>query len=150
MLWIEQIRFCARECEKQKSGEMSVANMCDAYECAVRYTDIRRTFPHLTNDFVLELGRRVEPVKNANGFRTTPVYFRVDMTEKAIDPHLVPQALNSLISHGQNLTAEEGYQEFEKIHPFIDGNGRVGAILYNIFLGNLTEPTHPPDLFNIK
>ena len=35
---------------------------------------------------------------------------------------------------------EESYVEFEKIHPFDDGNGRVGRILMNIYRLNYGLP----------
>lgn len=140
---LKTIEWCAAECEKQKSGEMSVSHMCVAYHHAKYIWFIKLP---LDVEFIQTLGRLVEPVKNANGFRTQAVYFN-DITEQALSPDLIHQAINSLVRHGQNLTAEEGYYEFEKIHPFIDGNGRVGAILYNIFRGTLDNPVHPPDMF---
>jgi fido (protein-threonine AMPylation protein) len=42
------------------------------------------------------------------------------------------------------VSASEFYQEFETLHPFNDGNGRVGAILFNLLNGTLSDPIVPP------
>lgn len=39
--------------------------------------------------------------------------------------------------------ADVWYKEFEDIHPFVDGNGRTGKILYNWLNGTLKVPTIP-------
>ena len=87
----------------------------------------------------------LEPEKNANGLRTTPVSF-ADMSQ-AIEPSLVPQALQSLLWGWQTeyISAAEIYQEFEEIHPFNDGNGRLGSLLYNLKRGTLMTPVAPPE-----
>ena len=142
MLNLEQIRFCAIECEMQRVGPASVYDMCRAYSFAMGFNN-----NPITTDFVCDLGKLVEPTKNFYGFRTTPVYFG-DSTNQAVPANNVENALVSLIHYGQNLSAEEGYIEFEKIHPFNDGNGRVGAILYNIWNGTLEKPQQPPEYPN--
>jgi Fic/DOC family len=140
MLSMAQIRFCAVECNYQETGPLSVANMCEALEFAYDYP----TISPITLDFVRKLGVLVEPVKNEFGFRLMPVYFRNDPTRQALDARLIHNALTQLVVYGQELSAEEGYREFQKIHPFNDGNGRVGAILYNIWRGTIATPVLPP------
>jgi fido (protein-threonine AMPylation protein) len=46
-----------------------------------------------------------------------------------------------------NMTPEQAYYEFEIIHPFRDGNGRTGKIIYNWLMGTLRAPVFPPDMF---
>lgn len=134
MLSLDNVRFCAEECKRQQSGEISVYWMCQALDYALRNVP--------TTVYVLELAAYVEPVKNAHGFRTVPV---------TLPSGVVPvtnfyRQLDALLQARWEfrLSAEEAYQEFEKIHPFIDGNGRVGAILYNAWLGFPNPLLTPP------
>ena len=58
---------------------------------------------------------------------------------------LFSNIVHNLMSHHRGITPEEFYQEFESIHPGIDGNGRVGCILYNFLRGSMNIPIKPPE-----
>ena len=45
------------------------------------------------------------------------------------------------------MAIKKWYKEFEELHPFNDGNGRLGALLYNYLKGTMETPISPPDLF---
>ena len=44
--------------------------------------------------------------------------------------------------------AEHAYHIFQMIHPFRDGNGRTGKILFNWLRGSLNYPEMPPNFFD--
>ena len=94
-----------------------------------------------------ELGKLVERVKNMNGFRKD-VNVRVG-NRIAPDCRDVPYLMELLERWEPEDEDEclEWYRCFEIIHPFEDGNGRVGKILYNWWLDKLDDPEMPPDLF---
>jgi hypothetical protein len=149
------VRFCAEECARQGSGEVSVANMFDAWFWMLS------TKPHcvldtngwkivLNAELILQLGKMIDP-RNYS-WRTVPVSIR-NTDNNWIASSVIPvidfdRALFMLCqsSNDGTITAETFYKEFEKIHPFIDGNGRVGCILYNALLSSLNDPRETPDL----
>jgi hypothetical protein len=138
---MEILRFVAIECKLQMSGELSVYNMMRAYEYAVDDMPGR-----ITQDDVLLLGYRVEPHDNAlNHFRKVDV--RVGWDVKAAWEE-VPRLMTQLLEAQADLTPAEFFKEYEEIHPFRDGNGRTGAILFNKLNGSLDSPVWPPNFWN--
>lgn len=135
----EIILFCARECQRQHSGEQSVAWMLNAYGFAYL---VRHRAPIEIDARVL--GRLAEPDKNQNGYRNTPVQARGNVL---LAPRLIEQAMMSLFSAVDRMDPEEFYREFEEVHPFIDGNGRVGVVLFNWLNHTLSAPVIPPDFW---
>lgn len=133
---IATIRFCAIECRLQQSGEVSVWWMANAWVHAQQIA-----LP-LSVDDVLVLGALVEPDKNADGFRQVGV--RVGEDVKG-DWRNVPRQMVNLVEASERLTAAEWFREYEEVHPFRDGNGRTGQILYNLLSGTLDAPEWAPD-----
>jgi len=131
--------FCAQECERQGAGPMAVYNMVLANK-TMWYSNT------ITKDLIIRLGALVEPEKNAGGFRNVPVVFANG--NSGLSHHLINGAMDTLVGiiHDPLWTALDIYKEFQRIHPFVDGNGRVGAILFNALNGTLHEPTAPPKI----
>lgn len=134
------ITFCAEECARQKSGELSVAWMVNAYKWAEARFAVDNT---ITRDDVLELLALIEPEKNANGFRRT----NVTVNGEVIGWQNIDRQIDNLLEAQDRLTPTDFYTELEKIHPAIDGNGRLGAILFNVKNGLLYRPVAAPDVF---
>jgi hypothetical protein len=141
------IKFCAEECRKQQSGEMSVYWMCGAFHLAsMFYDDYSGVRNKMIPDLIDKLGRIVEPDKNNHGFRVIPVI--VPGPKQPPHHSLVEDQVRKLCSSSKGMSPLEFYKAFEEIHPFVDGNGRVGAILYNFLNDTLSCPVAPPDVFS--
>jgi hypothetical protein len=134
--------WAAEECERQRSGEVSVAWMIDAWVYAHR----RRSRPLNLRD-VLSLAAIAEPRHNLDGVRTVDVHVGSDVKM----PHdQVDGALHKLVSAYPFTDLElagEWYRQYEEVHPFRDGNGRTGSILYNHLRRTLDTPERPPDFW---
>lgn len=144
------LQFAIDECTRQNDLTYeSVGNMVLAYDYAWN-SYVQGQNEHLpytiTEKFILALGRIVKPEYNHKGYRQTPVVFA---NGKSGAPYqFIERLINQLLDNMHDLSPNEFYVEFEKIHPFEDGNGRVGAILWNLLMKNYSKPICPPDFFN--
>jgi hypothetical protein len=136
---LDVVRFCAVECELQQSGERSVGWMVEAWLYAQQ-----ADCPPTVED-ALNLGRLVEPAKNALGFRTCGV--RVGWDVKP-DWTTVPSSMVDLMASQAIYTPAQFFRAYEEIHPFRDGNGRTGVILFNWLNGSLDDPQWAPNYWD--
>lgn len=147
------IKYCAQECERQCSGAMSVYHMLMAWECACAY---KNRSVYMEDDMLWELAAIIEPDKNQTGYRRVNVTARggllIGSDPQHIERHM--RELGDMLSASQNshetiefwgetLTPQWFYERFETIHPFADGNGRTGKILFNYLLDRLHAPLLP-------
>lgn len=146
MLSLEVVRFCSRECELQMSGERSVAWMVEAWQYAQKTSAIEAyNGGRPLVDDVVHLGYLVEPFKNVKGFRTVGVRVGWDIKPDWQD---VPRQMVNLMEGQDALTPNEFFKAYEEVHPFRDGNGRTGAILFNWLNGTLFNPQWPKNFWN--
>lgn len=153
----DTVKFCSIECRLQMSGELSVGWMVDGMIYAQNLQDLK---PTVTD--VINLGRLIEPSDNAMGFRTCGVQIgsdikmdwqdiprqMVNLMEAVRDGAFESRPLGRGISSTRNSGANEFFKAYEEIHPFRDGNGRTGAILFNWLNGTLYHPVWPNNCFN--
>lgn len=144
---ISIVNFCARECKLQMSGELSVGWMVEAWRYAQDkgYETGGWMDSMPTVDDVLTLGRLVEPHDNLYGFRRCGVQIGYDVK---MDWDDIPrQMVNLMESDFSVFTPAEFFKAYEEIHPFVDGNGRTGQILYNWLNGTLNRPEWAPNFW---
>lgn len=137
--------FIAREVWNQGWRDedyfVRVGMMGDAWESVCSTTQINPLETPLSNRHIKTLAWMLEPANtNINKWRTC----NVSIGGRLCPP---PDEIEDLMRRWQNnlssMTPLEAYKEFEYIHPFVDGNGRVGKIIYNVLMGTMDNPTFP-------
>ena len=117
-----------------------VLNHKRAFDYILKYGgDITKEFILALHVLVVKETLREDLVSQIGKFRTVQVYIGDSVPPK---PHEVPEKITNLLkwySNNKNklhplIIASYVHTEFEKIHPFVDGNGRVGRLLINFIL----------------
>ena len=142
---LAMISYCADECRRQKSGELSVFWMINAYQRLAAFHDSDAVKSSLTAELIEELYTLVEPKINKRGFRVTNVI----LDGNVIGWQNILRQMDNLLTAQNELSPLEFYREFEEIHAGSDGTGRVGSLLFNYLVGSLEVPVAPPDVFGI-
>lgn len=149
---LQIVRYCAEEVGRQynhrhadpKQAAHAVGWMVRAWIHAQRCFNQQWSIPTLEQ--IEQLGALVEPGVNAGGFRKIPVRVGPNLCPAVKDlPDLLARYVEMLphLPHTEK-GPETAYLEFERIHPFCDGNGRVGKIILNWVAGTLDRPFATP------
>jgi Fic family protein len=145
----------------------AIQNFALAYADAKIFSSNPENLKNLTEEIlenlILKWAEQIEPKHNApkrntgKGYRDTPVVF--SSGKEAINWQGVERRVQMLckfattlfdIDDPSRISPEELYKEFEEVHPFEDGNGRVGDLLWKLAITRETgiwPETLSPDLF---
>ncbi len=131
------------EVYRQGDGDDMIPHFINAWNRArVDYHDNKP----ITAELIRDLGRLVHPA--VQGYRVIPVVFYNGNSGAPSEE--IPRLIHDLCEQQSVLLPEDFYYYFEQIHPFKDGNGRVGSILYNYLRRTLENPINPPDYSDLQ
>jgi len=128
------VKYCAEEVERQQAGPMAVYWMVEAWEYALL---AKRQAQPMSLALIEHFGQLIEPVKNAKGFRRVRVWIGNKICP---EPYEVPHLMKAFMTNFEDMSPTEAYLDFERCHPFVDGNGRCGKILLCWKAEKLNDP----------
>jgi len=134
-LTLADIKWAASECERQRSGEKSVYWLCSALDWLRESRDCYNIF--ITKLEIKKLGIIVEPSQNFHGFRTLPITIKGQVNQPCDFERVLEMLCDSY--EETQMTPDEFYYNFQTIHPFNDGNGRVGSLIWNLLRGDIPK-----------
>lgn len=145
MINLEIIKFCAEEVDRQGRGAIQVWNMVEAWDYVMTCGAYSTRDPERTIDMIQHCGYLIEPTKNDGGWRKCGV--RVGDYVAPI-AKAVPVLMRDYVANLKDMSPAEAYLALMKIHPCIDGNGRLGKIVFNWLNKTLARPIMPPRFFD--
>ena len=132
------VAYCAEEVRRQGDTPWHVYRMYDAW---MQATDIDSLT--LTHNDIRNIARLIDEA-NDDGYRNGKVWVG---GEEKIGHEAIHAAMTDWLEHQDKLSPIELYKWFEDIHPFFDGNGRTGKVIYNWLNGSMWNPVWPEDLY---
>jgi hypothetical protein len=137
------VKFCSEEVDRQGRGAIQVWNMVEAWDYVMRQNASRKQLP--TTAVIQECGHLIEPTKNDGGWRKCGVRVGSYVAPVAKE---VPSLMRKYAATLSGISPAEAYLALMKIHPLLDGNGRLGKIVFNWLNGTLDSPVMPPRFFD--
>ncbi len=130
MVELKLLAHAIASCSHQKDLSIdSVTRYLDTYEYLMESN-------HISWHILYHAGMRISS-KN-NGWRELPVTIN-NVTLLPVE--FVDRQIELLVENQFDLTPEEFFIHFEDIHPYNDGNGRVGEILFYRRTGTWDVPS---------
>lgn len=121
-------------------GYSRVVDMVTAWEYAEKVSQERLP----TIEDIISLGKLIEPEK-VDGYRRMNVFHGITLQGFGLTHNSIARQMTKYVELLPILFPQEAYEEFEEIHPFMDGNGRVGKIIYNWLNHTLDKPDWPKE-----
>lgn len=137
--------------DKEVSRNVSVREIFEAKNLArvMEYFELKRNELSLTSETILLVHKMlIENIDDniAGRFRMKNEYVRVG-SHIAPAPEHVERMVDAILSeHASNINdypidkIAKFHLDFETIHPFLDGNGRIGRVIINFQLNKLGFP----------
>ncbi len=153
--------FVTIEVRRQGDAAIDVGYMMAAWLSAIHD---KRVGNPMDLDMIIGWAKMLDPAANAatERFRVNPIWIgqesrqwrnlerQMELWMETVNSStelFVPGVFNG--GHDDATPNEWAYYEFENIHPFNDGNGRTGKIIFNWLNDTLLAPTWPHNFWGI-